>query len=129
MARAENSALVAIQMPASYSQQPIEFMAEVEGLSLEADRVAKVVINERTGTIVMGKEVRITPIAVFHGNLSVEIQTTLVVSQPAPLSAGQTTVVPQVAVNSHCQCSAVLMAQPTRNRRYVHASLDAPSRK
>ena len=73
-------------------------MAEVEGLSLEADRVAKVVINERTGTIVMGKEVRITPIAVFHGNLSVEIQTTLVVSQPAPLSAGQTTVVPQVAV-------------------------------
>ena len=67
-------------------------------LSLEADRVAKVVINERTGTIVMGKEVRITPIAVFHGNLSVEIQTTLVVSQPAPLSAGQTTVVPQVAV-------------------------------
>jgi len=98
VARAENSALVAIQMPASYSQQPIEFMAEVEGLSLEADRVAKVVINERTGTIVMGKEVRITPIAVFHGNLSVEIQTTLVVSQPAPLSAGQTTVVPQVAV-------------------------------
>jgi flagellar P-ring protein precursor FlgI len=73
-------------------------MAEVEGLSLEADRVAKVVINERTGTIVMGKEVRITPIAIFHGNLSVEIQTTLVVSQPAPLSAGQTTVVPQVAV-------------------------------
>ena len=73
-------------------------MAEVEGLSLEADRVAKVVINERTGTIVMGKEVRIAPIAIFHGNLSVEIQTTLVVSQPAPLSAGQTTVVPQVAV-------------------------------
>ena len=98
VARAENSALVAIQMPASYSQQPIEFMAEVEGLSLEADRVAKVVINERTGTIVMGKEVRIAPIAIFHGNLSVEIQTTLVVSQPAPLSAGQTTVVPQVAV-------------------------------
>jgi flagellar P-ring protein precursor FlgI len=98
VAHAENSALVAIQMPASYSQQPIEFMAEVEGLSLEADRVAKVVINERTGTIVMGKEVRITPIAIFHGNLSVEIQTTLVVSQPAPLSAGQTTVVPQVAV-------------------------------
>ena len=98
VAHAENSALVAIQMPASYSQQPIEFMAEVEGLSLEADRVAKVVINERTGTIVMGKEVRIAPIAIFHGNLSVEIQTTLVVSQPPALSAGQTTVVPQVAV-------------------------------
>src|SRR5216683_2090772 len=95
VARAENSALVAIQMPASYSQQPIEFMAGVEGLSLEADRVAKVVINERTGTIVMGKEVRIAPIAIFHGNLSVEIQTKLAVSQPPALSGGKTEVVPQ----------------------------------
>src|SRR5207253_6132696 len=55
-------------------------------------------INERTGTIVMGKEVRIAPVAVFHGNLSVEIQTNLIVSQPPELSAGKTTVVPQVAV-------------------------------
>src|SRR4029450_5693039 len=84
-------------IPASYSLHPIEFMAEVEALSVEADRVAKVVINERTGTIVMGKEVRIAPIAIFHGNLSVEIQTTLTVSQPEALSAGQTVVVPQVA--------------------------------
>jgi flagellar P-ring protein precursor FlgI len=98
VAHAENSALVAIQMPASYSHRSIEFIAEVEALSLEADRVAKIVINERTGTIVMGKEVRIAPTAIFHGNLSVEIQTSLTVSQPPPLSAGQTVVVPQVAV-------------------------------
>ena len=98
MARAENSALVAIQIPPSYSLRPIEFLADVEALSVEADRVAKVVINERTGTIVMGKEVHIAPIAIFHGNLSVEIQTTLTVSQPPPLSGGQTVVVPQVAV-------------------------------
>jgi flagellar P-ring protein FlgI len=98
VAHAENSALVAIQMPPSYSLRPIEFMAEVEALNVEADRAAKVVINERTGTIVMGKEVHIAPIAIFHGNLSVEIQTTLTVSQPPPLSAGQTAVVPQVAV-------------------------------
>jgi len=98
VARAENSALVAIQIPPSYSLRPIEFLADVEALSVEADRVAKVVINERTGTIVMGKEVHIAPIAIFHGNLSVEIQTTLTVSQPPALSAGQTVVVPQVAV-------------------------------
>jgi flagellar P-ring protein FlgI len=60
--------------------------------------VAKVVINERTGTVVMGKEVRIAPIAILHGNLSVEIQTNFTVSQPAPMSSGQTTTVPQVAV-------------------------------
>src|SRR5262249_37186610 len=59
VAHAENSALVTIQMPEAYSKRRIEFMAEVEALSLETDRTAKVVINERTGTIAMGKEVRI----------------------------------------------------------------------
>jgi flagellar P-ring protein precursor FlgI len=100
VAHAENSALVSIQMPLSYSKRPIEFMAEVEALTLETDRVAKVVVNERTGTIVMGKDVRIAPVAILHGNLSVEIRTELMVSQPAPLSSGRTVVVPQVAVTT-----------------------------
>ncbi len=100
VANAENSALVSIQMPLSYSKRPIEFMAEVESLTLATDRVAKVVVNERSGTIVMGKDVRIAPVAILHGNLSVEIRTELTVSQPAPLSAGQTVVVPQVAVTA-----------------------------
>ena len=52
-------------------------------------------INERTGTIVLGKDVRIAPVAILHGNLNVEIQTSLAVSQPAPLSQGTTEVVPQ----------------------------------
>lgn len=98
VAHAENSALVSIQTPASYLKRPTEFMAAVEILSLEADRTAKVIVNERTGTIVMGKEVRIAPVAILHGNLSVEIQTTLTVSQPPPLSGGKTEVVPQVGV-------------------------------
>lgn len=98
VANAENSALVTVHTPASYLERPVEFLADVEALSLEPDRVAKVVINERTGTIAMGKDVRIAPIAILHGNLSVEIQTNLTVSQPAPLSAGQTTAVPQVSV-------------------------------
>ena len=99
-ARAENSALVAVQIPLAYSKRTIEFIAEVEAITIEPDRALKVVVNERTGTIVMGKEVRIAPTAILHGNLSVEIQTTLIVSQPAPLSGGQTTVVPKVAVTA-----------------------------
>ena len=62
------------------------------------DHLAKVVVNERTGTIVMGKDVRIAPVAILHGALSVEIQTVQTVSQPLPLSAGQTTVVPATTV-------------------------------
>ena len=98
VARAENSAVVAVQAPARYADRLAEFLAEMENLTVEADRPAKVVINERTGTIVMGKEVRISPVAIMHGSLTVEIQTAFAVSQPPPLSAGTTQVVPQVGV-------------------------------
>ena len=60
----------------------------------------RVVVNERTGTIVLGKDVRIHPVAILHGNLNVEIQTTYSVSQPNPLSQGTTEVVPQTTVTA-----------------------------
>src|SRR5207249_2999274 len=74
----------------------------LENLTVETDRPAKVIVNERTGTIVLGKEVRIAPVAILHGNLSVEIQTTFAVSQPGPLSPPQATteVVPQTNVTT-----------------------------
>src|SRR5581483_9496887 len=98
IAHAENSAAVAVAVPSQYSSRAIEFIAELENLPVEADRTAKVVVNERTGTIVMGKQVKISPVAIMQGNLTVEIQTNRTVSQPAPLSSGTTQVVPQVGV-------------------------------
>jgi len=98
VARAENPAVVAVEAPALFAERMPEFLAEMENLTVEADRPAKVVVNERTGTIVMGKEVRISPVAIMHGSLTVEIQTSFSVSQPAPLSGGTTQVVPQVGV-------------------------------
>jgi len=100
VARPENSALVAIEAPRAYAERATEFIAEIEALTVDADRPARVVINERTGTIAMGKEVRIAPAAIMHGNLTVEVQTTFAVSQPPPLSSGSTEVVPQVNTNS-----------------------------
>ena len=100
LAKPENSALVAVTIPPDYAARPVEFIAEVEALTVQADRPARVIINERTGTIVMGKEVRVSPVAIMHGNLTVEIQTVNTVSQPAPLSQGQTAVVPQVTVGA-----------------------------
>ena len=71
-----------------------ELIARLEPLSVDADAVARVVINERTGTVVVGGYVRLGPAAVAHGNLSVKISTKLEVSQPAPLSrTGDTLVV------------------------------------
>jgi flagellar P-ring protein FlgI len=100
VARAENPALIAVEMPAAWTARPADFIAQMESLTVEADRAARVVINERTGTVVMGKEVAISPVAVMHGNLTVEIQTTYTVSQPAPLAQGTTEVVPQVSVGA-----------------------------
>lgn len=98
LARAENSGSIAISVPLKYAGRPAEFIAELENLTVEADRLAKVVVNERTGTIAIGKDVRISPVAIMHGNLTVEIQTSFTVSQPPPLSSGQTMVAPQVGV-------------------------------
>jgi len=90
-----------VDVPATYAARPVEFVAELESLTIETDRPSKVVINERTGTIVMGKEVRISPVAIMHGALSVEIKTVVQVSQPTPFSqGGQTEVVPQTTVDA-----------------------------
>jgi flagellar P-ring protein FlgI len=100
LAKPENSAVVTVTIPPDYADRAVEFVAELESLEVKADRPARVVINERTGTIVMGKEVRVSPVAIMHGNLTVEIQTQETVSQPGPLSNGTTAVVPQVRVNA-----------------------------
>jgi flagellar P-ring protein precursor FlgI len=98
VARAENAGLVSVTLPPEFASHPTEFVAELETLAVPVDRRARVVVNERTGTIVMGKDVRIGPVAILQGNLTVEIQTSFAVSQPAPLAAGTTEVVPQVGV-------------------------------
>jgi flagellar P-ring protein precursor FlgI len=107
VAQAENSALVDIDTPPGWRPRMTEFIAAVEELRVEVDAPAKIVVNERTGTIVMGKDVRIAPVAILHGNLSVEIQTKLQVSQPGPLSQGKTEVVPEVSVSAK--------EEPTKN--------------
>lgn len=108
-AHAENSALVSVSIPKPYTDRPVDFIAEMEALTVDADRPARVVVNERTGTIVIGREVRIAPVAILHGNLTVEIQTTVDVSQPAPLSAGKTTAEAQVSVDTKEQSARHVM--------------------
>ncbi|MBM3810681.1 MAG: flagellar basal body P-ring protein FlgI [Acidimicrobiia bacterium] len=98
VARAENPSLVVVDVPPAYKHRPVEFLAHLESLAIDVDRMAKIVINERTGTIAMGKEVRIGPVSILHGNLTVEVETSFAVSQPPALSGGETAVVPQIGV-------------------------------
>jgi flagellar P-ring protein FlgI len=100
VARAESSGAVSVETPPSYRSRTVEFVAEMESVAIEPDRSASIVINERTGTIVMGKAVRIAPVSILHGALTIEIQTSLTASQPQPFSQGGTTVVPQVSTTA-----------------------------
>lgn len=99
-ARAINSGLVSVLIPAAYKGRSVDFVAEIEDLAMDADRGSKIAINERTGTVVLGGDLRISPAAILHGNLTVKIETTYDVSQPAPFSGGTTQVVPQTTVTA-----------------------------
>jgi len=81
-----------LKVPEAFAGNLVEFVTRVEGLNIVPDTLSKVVVNERTGTVVVGEEVRISTIAIAHGNLSIEIKETPNVSQPMPFSEGQTTV-------------------------------------
>jgi flagellar P-ring protein precursor FlgI len=100
LAIAKNPGLVEVRIPDAYRGRPVEFIAQLEGIQVDADLPARIVINEKTGTVVLGKDVRIAPVSILHGNLTVEVQTSYAVSQPAPFSGpgAQTVVVPQVGV-------------------------------
>jgi flagellar P-ring protein precursor FlgI len=100
IAHADNSGLVSVAIPAKYTSQPTEFIAALEKLQVETDMRARVVVNERTGTVVMGKDVQVAPVAIMHGNLVVEIETSFAVSQPESFSQGNTAVIPQVGVSA-----------------------------
>ncbi|KIH77547.1 flagellar P-ring protein precursor FlgI [Geoalkalibacter ferrihydriticus] len=98
VAAAVDGGSVRVRLPASYSGRLIEFIAAMEELSVTPDTVARVVINEKTGTIVMGDNVRIQRVAVSHGNLNLVISESAQVSQPGPFSEGETVVVPQTGI-------------------------------
>ncbi len=97
-AQVSDAGTVVIRVPAEYRATLPDLVARLEPLPIAVDTMARVVINERTGTVVLGGDVRIGPAAVAHGNLSVRIATQYNVSQPTEFSAGQTVVTPQTQV-------------------------------
>lgn len=90
-----DSGTVTVSIPENQKNDLVSFVSEIEKLDVDADTAAKVVVNERTGTIVMGKDVRLSTVAVSHGNLSLIIRESADVVQPNPLAEGETVVVPQ----------------------------------
>jgi len=98
-ARALDPGSVSVEVPEIFRSSLPTFVAQLETLPIDTDVVARVVINERTGTVVVGGNVRLGPAAVAHGNLSVRITTRYQVSQPLPYTRGDTVTVPEQDVD------------------------------
>jgi flagellar P-ring protein precursor FlgI len=89
-ARASDPAAVSLTVPEDRKADLVGFLAAVEAIDVEADQRARVVVSERTGTVVAGEGVRLRPVAVSHGGLQVRVQREPVISQPNPFGQGQT---------------------------------------
>jgi len=108
VARAVDLSSVSVKVPRdSVGEGLVAFISEIERLPISPDAKARVVVNERTGTIVMGEDVRISTVAIAKGNLTIETSTLYEVSQPQPFSGGETVVVPQTGVAAAEQASNV----------------------
>lgn len=99
-ARAVDLATVEVQVPADYRGEVTSMLADLESIDIETDEVARVVVDESSGTIVIGNNVRISPVAIAHGNITIRISERPIPSQPSPFSrVGETVVVPRTDIS------------------------------
>lgn len=95
-----DSTSIRVVKPQEYPGNLVSFIADIENIDIEPDLPARIVVNERTGTIVMGQDVRISTVAVSHGNLNLVISESIEVSQPNPLAEGVTVAAPQTTIET-----------------------------
>lgn len=127
IAQALNAGEIIVMFPSDYQapEKQIAFISELESLEIQTDNPARIVINERTGTIVIGEQVRIRPVAVAHGNLNIEIRSSPLISQPAPYSGGQTVVVPRTNTTVEAEDKRLLVIDNAANVQNVAKALNA----
>jgi flagellar P-ring protein precursor FlgI len=97
-ALSQDGGTINIKLPPTYKNQIVPLLASLENLEIVPDSVAKVVLDERNGTVVMGSNVRLSKVAIAHGNLMVRIKERPRISQQLPFSQGKTAVVPDSTV-------------------------------
>ena len=95
----QSASKFSVTVPDRYRENVVQLISMVENLEVETDEVAKIVINEKTGSIVMGGPIKISPVVIAHEDLNVTIKNTDTVSQPNALAAGATTTVKGSEIN------------------------------
>jgi flagellar P-ring protein precursor FlgI len=108
MARAIDSRRIELASPNSVAGGVPALMARIDALEVQIHPAAKVVVNERTGTVVMGGAMTLGACSILHGNLAIEVSTTYEVSQPNPFGKGDTVVVPQTQVQANDKAAQLI---------------------
>ena len=124
-ARAVDGSSFEVYVPERYRGKRIQFISALGQLQVSPGSSAKVVVNERTGTIVMGQKVRISKVAVSHGNLKLKIRESPVVSQPPALSGGETREVPRTEMEVEEEEGGLMVMQEGVSIGDVASALNA----
>ena len=125
VAAAADAATVNIVVPPAYETELVSFIARVEEVTVNPDSAARVVINERTGTVVLGGTVTIDEVAVAQGGLTVKISRDVTVSQPEPFSDGRTVVTQQPKVEAQEKDANLLVLPASSSVTEVVSALNA----
>jgi len=111
LAQPLDDSTIEFNVPLNYRENLAVMVAELENLDVEPDAVGQVVIDERTGTVVVGENVKISTVAVAHGSLSVQIKEGQTVSQPGPFSMGETATAPDTDINAEEGADQLLLIE------------------
>ncbi|MGK9477080.1 flagellar basal body P-ring protein FlgI [Melioribacter sp. OK-6-Me] len=125
IARAVDAAEVRVSVPQERQNNLIGFLAELENINVEVDEVARVVLNERTGTVVAGSNVKIQPVSITHGGLNIQIRSYPIISQPNAFSRGETIVLNNLVPYVSQDSTKTVAIQGATNVQEVAAALNS----
>lgn len=124
-AKAVDSGGIEINIPENLKNEVPVFIAAIENLEIETDTIAKVVVNEKTGTVVIGKDVKISKVALTHGGLSITVREQNIISQPPELSEGETVVEKEKNVEVNEEERKVMIMEKTASVEELSRALNA----
>ncbi len=125
IAKATNPGRVDISVPAFYKDNVVNFVSSIEELPVMPDHAAKVIVNERTGTIVMGGDVSVDEVAITQGGLTIHVEKNRQTSQPAPFSYGSTVTAKNTKVNAKEDKANTIVLPATANVSDIVGALNA----
>jgi flagellar P-ring protein FlgI len=125
VAKALDSGTVGLSIPERQRSNVAGFLARLETLNVAPDMVAKIIVNEKTGTVVVGENVRISTVAISHGNLSISVRESAEVSQPKAFSGGETVVTPKTDVEIKEENNKLMVIESGSTIRELVKALNA----